>query len=319
MLRVDLNTMTTSPADSSLAFGTPELVPSSQSIASSEAPLSHLAPRLPTQYFADFDPISPLDVVDPTWPTSSAAPRVVASTSASIPHTSLAAPTPIVTLPVPNSLQLHSKASPLVPYKGRKRGRKPKDAVAEEVVQLDPAEEEARKADALERNRIAASKSRRKKKEKVFEMESGESRVAANPTFARLSSLTTPLRFTAITSLSTTNESLQADCRILQMEMLELRRLVTSLHPVEAGCSCTHVVGYLAREAAGGGIPTIDRLAGETLTRDYPAFKDLIGKEPTEHKFVEAEEPVKVEKKRKPVVEDTFVERAPIPIKRRKA
>lgn len=38
-------------------------------------------------------------------------------------------------------------------------------------------------------------------------------------------------------------------------------------HP--SGCACQHVVGYRAREADGGGIPTIERIAGSVLGRDY--------------------------------------------------
>lgn len=39
------------------------------------------------------------------------------------------------------------------------------------------------------------------------------------------------------------------------------------MHPQP--CRCEHVQGYLARERDGGGIPTIERIAGDVLSRDY--------------------------------------------------
>ncbi|GAA5826661.1 hypothetical protein JCM11251_002841 [Rhodosporidiobolus azoricus] len=128
---------------------------------------------------------------------------------------------------------------------GKKRGRKPKnwDPTLERTVELDPEEQERQRKLALERNRVAASKSRRRKKERVELLE------------------------TAATDLCTRNLSLQADCRALLAEVHSLRAFMTQTHP--AGCPCVHVNGYLARETDGGGIPAILYGAGATLDRDY--------------------------------------------------
>ncbi|KDE04274.1 hypothetical protein MVLG_05302 [Microbotryum lychnidis-dioicae p1A1 Lamole] len=118
----------------------------------------------------------------------------------------------------------------------RKRGRKLKLAV--------PAEDaETVKVEALERNRVAASKSRRRKKERVFKLEQN----AAN--------------------LATSNGQLQQMCQVLSNELHGLRAMLKQLHPLD--CDCVHVRGYCAREAGGGGIPTIERIAGRTLSLDY--------------------------------------------------
>lgn len=61
---------------------------------------------------------------------------------------------------------------------------------------------------------------------------------------------------------------LQATCHALQAELMDLRALLDSRHP-QGACTCAHVVGYLAREAQGGGIPTIERLSAGTLVREY--------------------------------------------------
>jgi len=60
---------------------------------------------------------------------------------------------------------------------GKKRGRKPKnwDPTLETTVELDPEEQEKQRKLALERNRVAASKSRRRKKERVELLETGAS------------------------------------------------------------------------------------------------------------------------------------------------
>lgn len=57
----------------------------------------------------------------------------------------------------------------------------------------------------------------------------------------------------------------QAEAFELQKELIALRELI-NLHD---GCSCEHVAVYLAREANGGGIPTIVGLAGRVLKLDY--------------------------------------------------
>lgn len=46
---------------------------------------------------------------------------------------------------------------------------------------------------------------------------------------------------------------------------MQLRQMLN----IHDGCSCEHVAGYLQREIAGGGIPTIHALAGRTFTLDY--------------------------------------------------
>lgn len=65
----------------------------------------------------------------------------------------------------------------------KKRGRKPKnwDPATEQTVELDPEEQEKQRKLALERNRVAASKSRRRKKERVELLENGESALSESP------------------------------------------------------------------------------------------------------------------------------------------
>ncbi|BGP27290.1 transcription factor [Rhodotorula toruloides] len=129
---------------------------------------------------------------------------------------------------------------------GKKRGRKPKnwDPTLERTVELDPEERERQRKLALERNRIAASKSRRRKKERVELLE------------------------TASSDLCSRNLALQAECRALLTEVHSLRTFLSQNHP-EGICTCTHINGYLARERDGGGIPAILYGAGSTLDRDY--------------------------------------------------
>lgn len=106
--------------------------------------------------------------------------------------------------------------------------------------QLDPEEAEKR-ASHLERNRIAACKSRQKKKMKVNALESQAAEVSAQ------------------------NAAIQQRALQLQQEVYHLRSMLDA----HQGCNCEHVRGYLAREAAGGGIPTIHALAGRVLSLDY--------------------------------------------------
>ncbi|KAK4052481.1 hypothetical protein OIV83_002283 [Microbotryomycetes sp. JL201] len=94
---------------------------------------------------------------------------------------------------------------------------------------------------SLERNRLAAVKSRRKKKERVQNLESA-ARVQA-----------------------TKNHALQNIALSLRQELTQIRQKLDA----HDGCDCEHVVGYLARERAGGGIPTIDALAGRVFSIDY--------------------------------------------------
>ena len=74
---------------------------------------------------------------------------------------------------------------------------------------------------------------------------------------------------TAVTDLCTTNGTLQSTANVLRAELLALRKQIDLLHPDQSRCQCHHIKGYLRREAEGGGIPTLDRLAGATLTRNY--------------------------------------------------
>ncbi|ORY73088.1 hypothetical protein BCR35DRAFT_151825 [Leucosporidium creatinivorum] len=129
----------------------------------------------------------------------------------------------------------------------KKRGRKPKDPNAP----VDQEQVAKARLSALERNRIAASKSRAKKKEKAANAES------------------------AVADLSASNAQLQATALSLRAELLALRQQVDTFHPDQSRCTCEHIKGYLHREATGGGIPTLDRLAGETLTRDYESHVAL--------------------------------------------
>ncbi|KAK4057013.1 hypothetical protein OIO90_001913 [Microbotryomycetes sp. JL221] len=103
------------------------------------------------------------------------------------------------------------------------------------------AEKAADRRASLERNRLAAVKSRRKKKEKVQTLESAARNQAAK------------------------NLSLQSIALSLRDEVMQLRSQLNT----HDGCGCEHVVGYLAREQAGGGIPTIDSLAGRVFSIDY--------------------------------------------------
>ncbi|GAA5868580.1 hypothetical protein JCM3774_005435 [Rhodotorula dairenensis] len=136
--------------------------------------------------------------------------------------------------------------APSRPPGPKKRGRKPKnwDPATEQTVELDPEEQEKQRKLALERNRVAASKSRRRKKERVELLE------------------------TAAAELCSRNVALQAECRTLLAEVHSLRTYMSQAH-AQGSCTCQHVNGYLAREAEGGGIPAILYGAGKTLERDY--------------------------------------------------
>ncbi|GAA5848975.1 hypothetical protein JCM9279_004681 [Rhodotorula babjevae] len=139
-------------------------------------------------------------------------------------------------------------AAPAAPTRpaGKKRGRKPKnwDPTLETTVELDPEEQEKQRKLALERNRVAASKSRRRKKERVELLE------------------------TASTDLCSRNLALQAECRNLFTEVHALRTMLAQAHP-EHSCQCPHIVGYVVREREGGGIPAILYGASGTTERDY--------------------------------------------------
>ncbi|GAA5900100.1 hypothetical protein JCM5296_002056 [Sporobolomyces johnsonii] len=191
-------------------------------------------------------PVSSIDPLQPYPPTivpsSLPAPRGI---SAPVPSTS--------TAPVPSSKTrtasvTSTSASTTVPTKppGKKRGRKPKnwDPTLEMAVELDPEEQEKQRKLALERNRVAASKSRRRKKEKVEGLEH------------------------AAQALCVTNTSLQSQCRSLLAEVHQLRAFMLAAHP-QPSCTCRHINGYLARERDGGGLNAILFESQGTLDRDY--------------------------------------------------
>lgn len=72
--------------------------------------------------------------------------------------------------------------------------------------------------------------------------------------------------------LSSAARDLGARNTSLQTVALSLRRELASLRQDldhHDGCSCEHVKGYLAREMSGGGIPTIDALAGRVMSLNY--------------------------------------------------
>ncbi|GAA5874382.1 hypothetical protein JCM3774_005022 [Rhodotorula dairenensis] len=112
----------------------------------------------------------------------------------------------------------------------------------------------------LERNRVAACKSRQKKKEKVAGLE----------------------QFAA--DLCARNHMLQQTALALRQEAITLRQLVHA----HIGCSCEHAQGYIARDAAGGGIATIDQLAGRVLTLDY-SVPPAMGTEDDVYSFLDRE------------------------------
>lgn len=70
----------------------------------------------------------------------------------------------------------------------------------------------------------------------------------------------------------TAASELAAQAAAQQVVALSLRREVAQLRQqinAHDGCSCEHIKGYLTRELNGGGIPTIDSLAGRVFTIDY--------------------------------------------------
>lgn len=86
---------------------------------------------------------------------------------------------PAATVVTPASDRDSATPAPVKAPTGKKRGRKPKnwDPELEKTVELDPEEQEKQRKLALERNRVAASKSRRRKKERVDLLENGALRV----------------------------------------------------------------------------------------------------------------------------------------------
>ncbi|GAA5853062.1 hypothetical protein JCM8547_000188 [Rhodosporidiobolus lusitaniae] len=207
-------------------------------------------PPIPTTSFAP-------SVAPTTVPPPPAPPVIPVIPLAPLPSTSASA-IPVSKKPAAPKAKAASKAAPVAAQvgldgeplpkpkpPGKKRGRKPKnwDPTLEKAIELEPEEQEKQRKLALERNRIAASKSRRRKKERVELLE------------------------TASTDLCNKNLALQAECRALLAEVHSLRTFISQSHPL--GCACVHIQGYLAREREGGGIPAILYGAGASLERDY--------------------------------------------------
>ncbi|KAM0791123.1 hypothetical protein ACM66B_004409 [Microbotryomycetes sp. NB124-2] len=108
------------------------------------------------------------------------------------------------------------------------------------------------KAAALERNRLAAIRSRQKKKERVDGLQQ------------------------AVTTLTASNAQMQTQALQLYDEVQQLRQMLSAIHPAEE-CECKHVQGYLARERKGQGIPLIEQMAGEVLSRAFvPGVTDEV-------------------------------------------
>ncbi|GAA6049190.1 hypothetical protein JCM3770_003301 [Rhodotorula araucariae] len=199
-------------------------------------------PSIPTSTFAPSTLSFPAPVAPSAAPSTSAKPatrKKVATANAKV-------IAPALTAKVDNAPG--DTPAPPAPAKppGKKRGRKPKnwDPTLETTIELDPEEQERQRKLALERNRIAASKSRRRKKERVELLE------------------------TASSDLCARNFALQAECRTLLTEVHSLRTMLAQVHP-EQSCQCPHIVGYVVREREGGGIPAILYGAGATVDRDY--------------------------------------------------
>lgn len=73
------------------------------------------------------------------------------------------------------------------------------------------------------------------------------------------------LPFAEAKTYSLANADLQSFALTLHAEVMQLRALLAQL----GGQHLPDVDGYLAREAEGGGIPTILAIAGTTLQTDY--------------------------------------------------
>ncbi|GAA5941520.1 bZIP transcription factor [Sporobolomyces koalae] len=125
---------------------------------------------------------------------------------------------------------------------GRKKGASQKKVVAEpEEDDGDLSDPSLKRKQFLERNRVAACKSRQKKKEKVGKLEQDA------------------------TDLCHKNQLLQAAALALRQEILTLRQIIQT----HQGCSCEHAQGYLERDQEGRGIVLLDKLAGRTMHLDY--------------------------------------------------
>ncbi|GAA5908513.1 hypothetical protein JCM6882_001287 [Rhodosporidiobolus microsporus] len=145
---------------------------------------------------------------------------------------------------------------------GRKKAAAAKAAKAPEGEEAEEDEESTKRRQFLERNRVAACKSRQKKKERVGQLE----QLAAD--------------------LCSRNQNLQQTALALRNEVLGLRQMMLQHN----GCNCEHAQGYIVRDANGGGIATIDQLAGTTLTLDY-SVPPSMGTDDDVYSFLDRNEP----------------------------
>lgn len=170
---------------------------------------------------------SPPPVFSSASPPTPTRPQAFIAHPPNFSHTSVA--------PHPSSRP--SKSPPSTTSPSQKRGRRPKNYVK------TAEDERIEREEYLERNRLAALKSRQRKKERMGNLEQQAKEYCSH------------------------NDSLQKYALTLQSELLHLRSILSQL----GGQSFPDVDGYLEREAKGGGIPTILRIAGATLERDYQA------------------------------------------------
>ncbi|BGP42165.1 hypothetical protein JCM10449v2_006170 [Rhodotorula kratochvilovae] len=141
---------------------------------------------------------------------------------------------------------------------GRKKASSVKPLEGEKKEGEEEDDEDVKRKQFLERNRIAACKSRQKKKEKTAALE----RLAAD--------------------LCNRNHVLQQTALALRQEALTLRQLMHA----HQGCNCEHAQGYIIRDQQGGGLTTIEQLAGRTLHLDY-SIPPAMGTEDDVYSFID--------------------------------
>ncbi|GAA6061016.1 hypothetical protein JCM10212_001072 [Sporobolomyces blumeae] len=194
-------------------------------------------------------PLRPLNDIsiksEPTEPTAVASTMPILTRSASkkgkAPVRASPAPSSATGSPAPQQQAKPKRAG------GRKKGGKKAATAATSAPQADDNEEgdvsedSTKRRQFLERNRIAACKSRQKKKEKVGKLESDAAELCRR------------------------NQILQASALALRQEILTLRQIIQT----HDGCSCEHAQGYIKRDREGRGIALLDNLAGRTMHLDY--------------------------------------------------
>jgi hypothetical protein len=158
------------------------------------------------------------------------------------------------------------KTTPSKTMRGKGKKSNPLDATVDGG---EEGEEEAKRKLFLERNRVAAIKSRQKKREKVGNLEKSTSPPS-------LPSIPTNAILTAAKDLANTNAELQATALSLLSELQSLRQSLTPLHP-PTSCTCPLINTYISREELGGGIPLLQSIASDVLARDYAKIPRLGG------------------------------------------